>query len=365
MKKRLSVIGIMFLSVLLTVYLIGCGGGSGGGNASGSNNATITGTVSGTIVIAFDQNNTEVARNTASGNPKTFTLSVPVGGTYKFYLIENEGTTNERGYALYQGSTNLFNISSAVTINLGYVDTSSVVAIPANNPLSVAGVTSGGEDTTISPSLCSEFAICFAIADYFPLGQGDTWTYRKLEDEELFTQTISGTENINGVEAVKRIDEDGYELLTNNGITYYKEYDADDIEGCGWDQSIFTPPLTFSPAVVSIGAKYTFNSSQTYKNCTGFTVTATLSGGMTVEGIEDITVPAGTFKDCLKVKMIITSSESSRMERSQSKEFQNWLAKGVGIVKAIWTETNHSTGGVDVDNVELVTATVGGVKYPK
>lgn len=340
---------LLFLSIF--PFVLSCGGGGGGGDSSEGANATITGTVSGTTVFAFDQNNTEVARNTASGNPKTFTLSVPVGGTYKFYLIENEGTSNERSYALYQDTTNLFNISSAVTIDLGYVDTSSGAAIPVNNPLSIAGVTSGGEDTTIPPSLCSEFAICFAIADYFPIGQGDTWTYRKIEDEELYWETISGIENINGVEAVKKIDEDGYELLTNNGITYYKEYDSDDIAGCGWSQGVFTPPITLCPAEVYIGAKYTFNVSETYTDCTGFTDTATLSGGMTVEGIEDVTVPAGTFKDCLKVKM-----------KSGKKEFQNWLAKEVGIVKAIWTETN---GEVDVDNVELVSATVGGVHYPQ
>jgi predicted secreted protein len=40
-----------------------------------------------------------------------------------------------------------------VTIDLGFVDTSSGVAVPANNPLAVSGVTSGGQDTSLPPGV--------------------------------------------------------------------------------------------------------------------------------------------------------------------------------------------------------------------
>ena len=39
----------------------------------------------------------------------------------------------------------MFNIASAVTIDLGFVDTSTGKAVPTNNPLNISGVTSGGE----------------------------------------------------------------------------------------------------------------------------------------------------------------------------------------------------------------------------
>lgn len=161
-----KVFSFMFLALTVFALLTACGGGGGGGSdggsnppSSGSGNATITGTVSGTTVKAFDLSGNEVASNTATGNPKTFSLNVPAGGSYKFYLIENEGTSSERVYALYQGTTNVFNIASAVTIDLGviFVNTSTGVAVPENNLLNATGVTSGGVNTTIPPGLIKQY----------------------------------------------------------------------------------------------------------------------------------------------------------------------------------------------------------------
>jgi len=96
--------------------------------------------VAGTVIVAVDDNDNEVARVTATGSPKTFTLNVTPGGNYRLYFIENEGTANERVFSLYQGTTNVYTVSSAVTINLGFVDTSTGVAVPPNNPVKISGV---------------------------------------------------------------------------------------------------------------------------------------------------------------------------------------------------------------------------------
>jgi hypothetical protein len=60
-----------------------------------------------------------------------------------------------------------------------------------------------------------------------------------------------------------------------------------------------------------------------------------------VEGNEDVTVPAGTFKDCLKIK-----TEEIHLAKPPEKEIVYtgtvWLAKGVGVVKWI-----RGTGRVD------------------
>src|SRR4030042_3272743 len=140
---------LLFLSIL--PFVLSCGGGGGDGDGGGATSATITGTVAGTVIVAIDENNNEVSRVTATGagSPKSFTLTVPVGGKYRFYLIENEGTANEKVFFIYQDTTNVFNISSAVMIDLGFVYTSSGVAVPANNPLNVSGVISGGQDTSL------------------------------------------------------------------------------------------------------------------------------------------------------------------------------------------------------------------------
>jgi hypothetical protein len=66
---------------------------------------------------------------------------------------------------------------------------------------------------------------------------------------------------------------------------------------------------------------------------------------ITVDGTEDVTVPAGTFKDCLKIKVEEICSPGKQGDAITYTGWV-WLAKGVGVVK--WVRT---TG-----RVELLTA---------
>jgi len=179
-KNSLKFIGILILTCFTIAFLTACGSGDGGGDDV--ENATITGTVAGTEIVALDENDNEVDRNTATGTPNIFTITVPVGSKYRFFLVENEGTINEEVFSLYQDSTNIFTISSAVTIDLGFVDTSTGVAIPTKNPLLVSGVTSGGKNTSIPSSLwdCQDDDVAngiYRICNYFPLDPNNEWNY--------------------------------------------------------------------------------------------------------------------------------------------------------------------------------------------
>ncbi|MGA8753854.1 hypothetical protein, partial [Candidatus Deferrimicrobium sp.] len=70
---------------------------------------TIQGSVPGTVFVAVDNaTNLEVGRVTATGSPKTFSMNVPTGKSYRFYVMENEGTGNERVYPMYMGANNVF-----------------------------------------------------------------------------------------------------------------------------------------------------------------------------------------------------------------------------------------------------------------
>ena len=199
----------------------------------------------------------------------------------------------------------------------------------------------------------------FRISEYFPLGQGDTWTFRE-GDNELTKKTVSGTQKINGVDAVKMIDEDGdYQLWTNsNGLEWYKEYDADDIPVCGWEQLLFSPPIHASDPIVSVGSSYASNTSLASTDCTGRASTASLSYEFTIEGIEDVTVPAGIFNDCLKIKGVIAVNGST-----QTQEITVWLAEGLGQVKTMSIEKENGSI-VETWINSLVSAVVGGVRYP-
>lgn len=141
---------LYFLMLMFLTVVVGCGSSGGGSGIVPVGNATITGTVSGTTVVAIDNGtNVVVDREVATGTPKTFTLTVPNGKTYSFFLIENENTLDQQIYPLYVGATNAFYINTLTTINLGFVDTTTIagMATPANNPLSVTGVSSAGANT--------------------------------------------------------------------------------------------------------------------------------------------------------------------------------------------------------------------------
>jgi hypothetical protein len=197
---RLCPVVIIFLGIMSIVSCGGGGGHSDNNNNNGTTNATITGTVAGTTVVAMDANDNEIDRQAATGSPKTFTLTVPTGDGYRFFLIENEGTANERIYPLYYGMDNVFDISSGVTIDLGYVNISSGVAVPENNPVNMNGVSSSSGNASVPASLAGN---AFTTADLqgtwkihaltkgASIGNGIGWTYGTLDLDNSGNYTLS------------------------------------------------------------------------------------------------------------------------------------------------------------------------------
>ncbi len=264
---------------------------------SGAASATITGTVAGTTVVAVDENNNEVDRVTATGagSPKSFTLNVPVGGKYRFYFIESEGTANEKVFFLYQGTTNVFNISSAVTIDLGFVDTSSGVAIPTNDALSVTGMTSSGEDKTVPPSL-------IPVVNYFPLQIGNKWIYSSFVQGQYRNDEIIGTEIINT--STTYIKERIEPAPDNYHEKRWLAYDSSSVlifrlwGNEGADSAIdFSPPVIENKLSPQVGEKWSYGIPNF------FTVNSE------VLSVNDtVTVPSGTFTNCIKIMTTATPS---------------------------------------------------------
>jgi len=154
--------------VAATAIGLGCGGGGDGGDGP-SGNVTFTGSVSGTTIVVFDAQGSRVASATPTGTPpnRVFSIVLPVGGTYVLFLVENEGTPNQRVFPLYaDGSltTNRITLGEPGTIDLGFVDTSTGNAIPARNPLFANGVTGSGQSTVIPAPLTLDGTV-FAQAD--------------------------------------------------------------------------------------------------------------------------------------------------------------------------------------------------------
>ena len=140
------------LAALLVLFMAACGDDGDGGTDPSAQDVTVTGTVVGMVVTAIDQDDVEVDRDTAQGTPKTFTLTIPVGRDYRFFFIEGDGASSIGIYPLYQGATNVFSVDTAVTIDLGFVDTSTGLAVPTNDPFD-QGAVDAGENPTPPPTI--------------------------------------------------------------------------------------------------------------------------------------------------------------------------------------------------------------------
>ena len=167
--------GLIF-GVLGTLALAGCGGGGGGSSTVPGGTTTIQGSVPGTVFVAVDNStNLEAGRVTATGTPKTFSMVVPTGTTYRFYVMENEGTGNSRVYPVFMGTNNVFeldNTANGQTIALGMIHPDMVTgkAIPANNPALMMG---RGANATVPPSLAGS---AFSMDNV----KGTTWEYNTM-----------------------------------------------------------------------------------------------------------------------------------------------------------------------------------------
>ena len=224
----------------------------------------------------------------------------------------------------------------------------------------------------------------FSAADYFPLNVGDTRTTSNNctftchsprnpgsgTFTEVYTDTVSGTETVNNITGYKMGDpvNGDYNLISNvNGLMMLKQYDVEGLfPGTAWSQFIFEPPVTILPSSFSIGIHITGSGLGHFSDSSGFQITGTGTVDSTVEAIEDVTVPAGTFANCIKVRWKF-SRTAANGSYQQTDDVTFWLAKGVGIVKEVVTHTITLNGQADTENKTgvLTNAKVGGIIYPQ
>ncbi len=192
----------------------------------------------------------------------------------------------------------------------------------------------------------------FYIPYYFPLQQGDTWNYKvtqELDGEAKESEgyiKIDGTEIVDGVETKKRYeflypdyqDENYYKCVAQNseGFVWYKEVNIkDDGPPVTYRSKFFNPPYVYLPVKMRIGQ----TSTSYWLDTRSIDPRGTTICGRTIEleGIETVTVPAGRFKGCLKIKYceFNNNEEDPPGYRDEAWKGWIWLARGVGIVKGI------------------------------
>ena len=191
--------------------------------------------------------------------------------------------------------------------------------------------------------------------EYFPLQQGNEWTYaftlngNTVSPLEVF---IGDTEWVNGVEAIR------YNMSSPTPNEY--DYYCFTIGAEGLIQPkiywatfgiyiVFDPPRMVFPANFKLGEVYEQPYGYTQYSIDDDSIVGTFTGSETVtlESIEDVTVPAGTFKRCLK---IVTSTYSQNGDWVEAIDEITWYAHKVGMVKHDITfhQRNHPVQG-DMD----------------
>jgi len=200
-------------------------------------------------------------------------------------------------------------------------------------------------------------AAAYNMAQYFPLHQGDEWTYLSTLNNGApveIKSVVSGPELVNGVETMKI------------GV-HYRVMDSEGLKTYRWDRPefgqfyIYDPPELTFPAQFSLGDSYQQSYTNSIYSLDDGTLldTGTVSETVTLEAVEDVSVPAGTFKDCLKVHYSITYQNSSG--EYGELEDSNWFFRNVGGVKVESDILVRPPGGNGLEfdlSIELIEYTV-------
>jgi hypothetical protein len=165
---------------------------------------------------------------------------------------------------------------------------------------------------------------------YYPLKPGLTWTYtvtsEKIANGKIVITNLPAKE-INGVTATPRKWDMGgvvrYHLMATDSMGIYRYGEQQDENA----EPVLTKPKAYSLRdPVATGTTWDMPSKMGEDE---------LTINLTVESITDsVTVPAGTYKDCAKIKHVGASKGAPI-----SLEAYEWYAPEVGLVKSIVTIT--------------------------
>jgi hypothetical protein len=194
----------------------------------------------------------------------------------------------------------------------------------------------------------------FSTREYYPLEVGDSWTYQTAYGGSLVL-TITGTEEICGQQCVRLDSSSGDTSYWINDET--GAYMARYVNSTS-DYTDFCPPMKMTPPQLYLGlqslnpfydAGYFYPPGIPLGSLDGWS-------NFVVKGLEDVTVPAGTFPDCIRATFIFSYTEPVQGQYAIRTE-ESWYAKDVGIVKRMATELYCQGGYIfhsSLESLELV-----------
>lgn len=211
-------------------------------------------------------------------------------------------------------------------------------------------------------------AVVFDISEYFPLNQGNSWTYAETGTEFdgtpinfIRTELMNGVENVDyngtihsgvkifpdstiGEFEVTRITAQGLELIKFSDVTEFTLFGSP-------ASTNPTQPLRVLPRTFAEGDSYVVDYKEyTYNLAGGLLGTSISNESFTFSSIANITVPAGTFSNILKIHNI------ANFGNGESQVNETYLAKNIGIVKETSVGTFNSQ--TSTGNTELISYSV-------
>ena len=133
---------------------------------------------------------------------------------------------------------------------------------------------------------------------------------------KIITEVL-GTSTVNTNTFLIEVDEEGvklHKIVAELGDVF------------GISRIEFSPPAVFFPPILQVGEVWE-TLGETEVSLVG---TVTVSSINEVVAIEDVVTPAGTFEDCLKIRILTKTTAALGSSRSTSYQ---WLAPDLGPVK--------------------------------
>ena len=201
--------------------------------------------------------------------------------------------------------------------------------------------------------LLSIAIVCGSISDghaqnYYPDDVGNTWTLRSTDGIDERVVTIEGPETI-GTESLKVISDGTYPVsdpasnnpnkffikATPNGVLIFRAIATVAILG---EITInYSPPETFLPVPIGLNSEWTV-AGEALASFIGIAIKIEATNTAKVTAIEDVTVPAGTFRDCLRIEQQLDTQLTPALATLPTTSSTMWLAPDVGLVQALNSE---------------------------
>ena len=199
-------------------------------------------------------------------------------------------------------------------------------------------------------SLLTIVIVCGSVSDghtqnYYPDDLGNTWTLHSTDGIDERVVTIEGPETI-GTESLNVISDGTYPVsnpASNNPNKFFIKTTPDGVlifraiatvAILGEITIDYSPPETFLPIPIEAGTEWTVSGEAT-ASLFGLRIKIKTTNTAKVIAIEDITVPAGTFQDCLRIEQQLDTQLSPALATLPSTTSTMWLAPDIGLVQAL------------------------------